>query len=262
MSTASRIPLPCLCMVTDRTRTVSGDLVETVSAAVDAGVGMVQLREKDMPAGQMLELAHNLRAVTKGKSLMIVNDRVDVALLSNADGIQLGEEAMGVAEARKLDRAGPSDRQLGTQRGGRGLRRVERGRLPGAWRHLRHDDSPRSANRRSRADRGSHTSRPDPRTRHRRNHAVQHRGCNPGGSGRRGGHHRYLDGPRPGRRRCQLVPSHNRQSPQLIRPPRACTIWQVPKGSSHDCQDRSEGQVTIPERLMDMLEVKPGDTWR
>ena len=111
MSATSRIPLPCLCMVTDRTRTASGDLVATVSAAVDAGVGMVQLREKDMPAGDLLELARKLRAVTEGKSLLIVNDRVDVALLSNADGVQLGEEAMDVADARKL--VGP-DRLVGS----------------------------------------------------------------------------------------------------------------------------------------------------
>ncbi len=102
MSAASRIPLPCLCMVTDRARTASGDLLETVSAAVDAGVGMVQLREKNIPAGQLLELAHKLRVVTEGKSLLMVNDRVDVALLCGADGVQLGEEAMGVEEARKL----------------------------------------------------------------------------------------------------------------------------------------------------------------
>ena len=99
---ASPIPLPCLCMVTDRTRTASGDLLETVSAAVDAGVCMVQLREKDMPAGQLLQLARMLRAVTEGKSLLIVNDRVDVALLSGTDGVQLGEEAMSIAQARKL----------------------------------------------------------------------------------------------------------------------------------------------------------------
>ena len=96
------IPLPCLCMVTDRTRTASGDLLETVSAAVDAGVCMVQLREKDMPAGQLLDLARRLRVVTEGKSLLIVNDRLDVALLCGADGVQLGEEAMGAADARKL----------------------------------------------------------------------------------------------------------------------------------------------------------------
>ena len=113
MSAASRIPLPCLCMVTDRTRTASVDLIATVSAAVDAdaGVGMVQLREKDMPAGELLDLARRLRAVTDGKSLLIVNDRVDVALLSNADGVQLGEDAMGVAEARKL--VGP-DKLIGS----------------------------------------------------------------------------------------------------------------------------------------------------
>ena len=111
MSAASRIPLPCLCMVTDRTRTASVDLIATVSAAVDAGVGMVQLREKDMPAGELLDLARRLRAVTEGKSLLIVNDRVDVALLSNVDGVQLGEEAMGVADARKL--VGP-DKLIGS----------------------------------------------------------------------------------------------------------------------------------------------------
>ena len=113
MSAASRIPLPCLCMVTDRTRTASVDLIATVSAAVDAdaGVGMVQLREKDMPAGELLDLARRLRAVTEGKSLLIVNDRVDVALLSNADGVQLGEDAMGVADARKL--VGP-DKLIGS----------------------------------------------------------------------------------------------------------------------------------------------------
>ena len=102
MSAMPPIPLPCLCMVTDRTRTASGDLVETVSAAVEAGVCMVQLREKDMTAGQLLQIARKLRAVTEGNSLLIVNDRLDVALLSGADGVQLGEEAMGVAEARKL----------------------------------------------------------------------------------------------------------------------------------------------------------------
>ena len=63
---------------------------------------MVQLREKDMPGGRLLELGHKLRDVTAGRALFIVNERVDVALASEADGVQLGEDAMPVEVARKL----------------------------------------------------------------------------------------------------------------------------------------------------------------
>ena len=96
------LALPCLCLVTDRERTASGDVVAAVSDAVRAGVGMVQLREKDYPAGKLLSLAHKLRSVTEGRALLIVNDRVDVALLSGADGVQLGENALDAAAARGL----------------------------------------------------------------------------------------------------------------------------------------------------------------
>ena len=96
------IDLPCLCLVTDRGRVASGGLVDMARAAVDGGVGMVQLREKDLPAGELLALARELREVTKGKALLIVNDRVDIALLSGADGVQLGENGLDVASARRL----------------------------------------------------------------------------------------------------------------------------------------------------------------
>ena len=97
-----RIPSPCLCLVTDRERTASGDLVSTVEAAVSGGVGMVQLREKDLPARALLDLARRLRKVTNDKALLIINDRVDVAMLCDADGVQLGEEALDTPSARKL----------------------------------------------------------------------------------------------------------------------------------------------------------------
>ena len=97
-----KLPLPCLCLVTDRGRTASGDLVDTARAAVDGGAGMVQLREKDCPAGDLLSLARELRSVTEGRALLIVNDRVDVAILSGADGVQLGENGLDVASARRL----------------------------------------------------------------------------------------------------------------------------------------------------------------
>ena len=97
-----KLPLPCLCLVTDRGRTASGDIVNTARAAVDGGVGMVQLREKDCPAGELLSLARELRRVTDGRALLMVNDRVDIALLSGADGVQLGEDGLDVASARRL----------------------------------------------------------------------------------------------------------------------------------------------------------------
>ncbi len=97
-----KLALPCLCLVTDRERTASGDIASTVSAAVDGGVGMVQLRGKDYPAGELLSLACKLRSATSGRALLIVNDRVDIAILSGADGVQLGEDALDVYSARGL----------------------------------------------------------------------------------------------------------------------------------------------------------------
>ena len=93
---------PCLCLVTDRKRTKSGDAAATVAASLDGGVGMVQLREKDMPPFELLRLARRLRLVTRGRALLVVNDRVDVAMLAGADGVQLGETALDVADVRKL----------------------------------------------------------------------------------------------------------------------------------------------------------------
>ena len=97
-----KLHTPCLCLVTDRTRTRLGDVASTVTAAIEGGVGMVQLREKDMPPFELLRLARQLRRVTEGRALLIVNDRVDVAMLAVADGVQLGETALDVADVRGL----------------------------------------------------------------------------------------------------------------------------------------------------------------
>ena len=97
-----KFALPCLCLVTDRGRTESRDVLCAVSDAVDGGVGMVQLREKDYASGKLLSLARDLRSVTKGKALLIVNDRADIAMLSGADGVQLGETSLDVESTRTL----------------------------------------------------------------------------------------------------------------------------------------------------------------
>ena len=63
---------------------------------------MVQLREKDLPGRPLLDLAMKIRQAIEGNALLIVNERVDVALLSGADGVHLGEEALSPSEARSL----------------------------------------------------------------------------------------------------------------------------------------------------------------
>ncbi len=81
---------------------MAGDsLLERVVQAVQGGVNLVQLRDKTLPAGRLLELAVPLLEVMDGKAKLIVNDRADVARAAGADGVQLGEEGLPVAAARR-----------------------------------------------------------------------------------------------------------------------------------------------------------------
>ena len=63
---------------------------------------MIQLREKDLPACDLLAMAKELRVLTDRRALLLINGRVDVALAVNADGIQLGEDGLPVGEVRHL----------------------------------------------------------------------------------------------------------------------------------------------------------------
>jgi thiamine-phosphate pyrophosphorylase len=63
---------------------------------------MLQLREKDLPGGRLLELAEALKKAIGDSALLVVNERVDVAAAVAADGVQLGEEALPVAVARDI----------------------------------------------------------------------------------------------------------------------------------------------------------------
>jgi thiamine-phosphate pyrophosphorylase len=78
------------------------DLDATVAAAVAGGVTMVQLRDKSAPGGKLLEIARRLKTVTRGKALLVVNDRVDVAVAAEADGAQLPEDGIPTLAARML----------------------------------------------------------------------------------------------------------------------------------------------------------------
>jgi thiamine-phosphate pyrophosphorylase len=87
------LPLPVLMLVTDR-RLAGGDdaLVRKVSEAVEAGVNVVQLREKDL-SGHLLVLARRVKEAIGGRALLIVNGSPDVAREAGADGFHLPEDA-------------------------------------------------------------------------------------------------------------------------------------------------------------------------
>jgi thiamine-phosphate pyrophosphorylase len=93
--------------VTDR-RTLAGGasigaLLERIREAVAAGVDWVQIREKDLPARELLALVRE--AVAVGAARVIVNDRADVALAAGAAGVHLGHASVPVAEVAKWRRA-------------------------------------------------------------------------------------------------------------------------------------------------------------
>ena len=96
------LPTPCLCLVTSRNGLTEDTLVEKVLQGVIGGVNMVQVREKNLPGGHLLEFGARLRGAIKHPALLIFNERVDVALACGADGIQLAEDALPVSVTRHL----------------------------------------------------------------------------------------------------------------------------------------------------------------
>lgn len=97
-----RLPLPGLALVTDRRLCGHDSLLSVVNMAVAGGVNLIQLRERDLPAGELLALAQLLKKAIAGRALLFVNDRVDVALACAAHGVQLGEKALPVPVVRRL----------------------------------------------------------------------------------------------------------------------------------------------------------------
>lgn len=93
-----------LYLITDRRSLPAGhDLLATVRAALRGGVRAVQLREKDLSAAELYPLARELRQLTREFSAkLLINDRVDLALAVDADGVHLGSHSLPVAVARQL----------------------------------------------------------------------------------------------------------------------------------------------------------------
>src|SRR3989338_1007877 len=90
-----------LYLVTDNTLTRK-TIVEDVKDAVRAGVTIVQYREKDKSTKEMVEEALLIKKICEGKAIFLVNDRIDVALAADADGVHLGQDDMPYQAARKI----------------------------------------------------------------------------------------------------------------------------------------------------------------
>ena len=78
------------------------DPIGRARLAVLGGAGVVQVRMKAAPAGAVLEAARAIVELSRGRALVIVNDRADLAVLAGADGVHVGDEDLPTAEARRV----------------------------------------------------------------------------------------------------------------------------------------------------------------
>ena len=78
-------------------------VIEAAASALRGGADILQLRHKSLARGELLTLARKLREIASDSgALFIVNDHVDIALLSDADGVHLGPDDLSIASARRV----------------------------------------------------------------------------------------------------------------------------------------------------------------
>jgi thiamine-phosphate pyrophosphorylase len=89
-----------ICLVTDRRRRSP---VEQAAEAVDAGVDIIQIRERDIEAAELVALVTRVVRVARGSpTRVVVNDRLDVAMACNAHGVHLRGDSVAPARVREM----------------------------------------------------------------------------------------------------------------------------------------------------------------
>lgn len=92
-----------LYFITDSTGFTEEEFLQRTEAALRGGVTLLQLREKDKTTREYIALAEKVHAIAKRYNVpLIIDDRVDVALAVDAEGVHVGQSDMPVAMARKL----------------------------------------------------------------------------------------------------------------------------------------------------------------
>jgi thiamine-phosphate pyrophosphorylase len=92
-----------LYLVTDRDLMSSKTIEESVSESIKGGCTVVQLREKNTSSREFYELAKRVHEITKATNIpLIINDRIDVALAVNAEGVHIGQSDLPCEVVRKI----------------------------------------------------------------------------------------------------------------------------------------------------------------
>lgn len=92
-----------LYLVTDRSWLGEESLVSQVEKSLINGVTFLQLREKNLEDKSFLDLAIEMKELAHGYNVpFVINDNIDIAMKSDADGVHIGQDDMSVAEARKI----------------------------------------------------------------------------------------------------------------------------------------------------------------
>lgn len=79
------------------------DFLDAIASALEGGVNILQLREKNMPANKILELGKKVKQLClQYNKKFIINDRIDIAALLEADGVHLGQDDLDVKSAREI----------------------------------------------------------------------------------------------------------------------------------------------------------------
>jgi len=90
-------------LVTDEKACLEKDFYSCIEEAIKGGVGIVQLREKNISTKDFYEKALKVKEICKNYGvLFIINDRLDIAQAVGADGVHLGQSDMPIEEARKI----------------------------------------------------------------------------------------------------------------------------------------------------------------
>lgn len=97
-------PLPRVYFITDRHQIPEKrSLFDVLEELLNAGLKLVQLREKDLTTQDLFQLAQKLRHLTQRYNCrLIINDRVDIALAVSADGVHLGQHSLSPQAARDI----------------------------------------------------------------------------------------------------------------------------------------------------------------
>jgi thiamine-phosphate pyrophosphorylase len=88
-------------LVTDSVLSKKGTLSD-VKESVEAGCKIIQYREKNKSTKEMIDEAFEIRRICIDKAIFLVNDRIDVALAVDADGVHIGQDDMPIDTARKI----------------------------------------------------------------------------------------------------------------------------------------------------------------